>query len=109
MTFKESVEQMIKLLPDWAKKGEIRISSNRELVAFRSPERELKVKKVRCSNCGTCCLSVPENYFSFGTNGDGKCNKLIKDGDKWLCNAGKDIPFNCCGPVNEEDCSVEWE
>ena len=95
-------------LPDWAT-GTITIHSDMELVAYQVPGKEMKVKKVRCDNCGECCLSVPDGHFSWEVE-EGKCSRVEKVGDKWLCTAGgKEKPFNCCNVVSEENCTVEWE
>ena len=94
-------------LPDWAT-GIITVHNNMELVAYQDPGKEMKVKEVRCDNCGECCLSVPEGYFSWDVVG-GKCSRVEKRGDKWFCTAGKEKPFNCCNVVSEPNCTVEWK
>jgi len=95
-------------LPDWAT-GTITIHNNKELVAYQVPGQKMKVKKVRCDQCGECCLSVPENYFSWGVDEEGRCSRVKKVGDKWVCTAGKEKPFSCCTVVTEEHCTVEWK
>lgn len=96
-------------LPDWAT-GIIWIHNNQELVAYKMPGKEVKVKKVRCDNCGECCLSVPEGHFSWGVDEEGKCNKVKKQGEKWICGlSGNEKPFNCCTLVTEKHCTVEWK
>jgi hypothetical protein len=94
-------------LPDWAT-GTIFIHSDKDLVAYKVPGKEMKVKKVRCDQCGECCLSVPDGWFSWGSDG-GKCNYVKKVGDKWICTAGHEKPFNCCTVVTEKNCTIEWE
>jgi len=95
-------------LPDWAK-GTITIHNDMELVAYQIPGKRMKVKKTRCTNCGECCLNVPDGHFSWGIDEEGKCDRLEKQGDKWVCTAGREKPFNCCTVVSEENCDIEWE
>ena len=100
-------------LPDWVfdKTSTLRILKGLELVAFREPKKEWKVKKVRCVQCGECCLDMPDGHTPFGSDEEGKCNALKKEGDKWICTAGDKKPFVCLGdPLkgNTPSCSIEY-
>lgn len=108
--FKKALEKALELLPDWAQGKKIILTANQELVAKRDPESELKVKAVRCNYCSECCLEVPDDYLSFGTNGEGKCNKL---GENGKCEAGHQKPFSCIDDPPESafkdlNCKIEY-
>ena len=100
-------------LPDWAtyEDAEFKLLRNQELVAFKFPKDEWKVKRDRCVQCGECCLDVPEGHTPFGTNGEGKCNMLVKEGDKLVCKAGYNKPFACLGDPsinNAPGCNIRY-
>jgi hypothetical protein len=109
--FKKAIEKMIELLPDWAQGKPIKLLANQELVFRKDPDAKLQIKMIRCNLCGECCLQVPENYLQFGTNGEGRCNKLNKDG---TCDAGHQKPFACLDdpPESEFDdlnCCIRYQ
>jgi hypothetical protein len=98
-------------LPEWIDENQtLTLLCGQELIAFKHPNEEWKIKKIRCNQCGECCMNIPDNFL-YGTNGEGKCNKLVKEGDKWLCTAGKDKPFCCLqDPANIEEigCCIRY-
>jgi hypothetical protein len=109
--FKKAVEKMLALLPDWAQGKSIKLIANQELVFRQDPDEPLKIKIERCNYCGQCCLEVPDNYLQFGTNGEGRCNKLTDDGK---CSAGHQKPFACIDDPPESefedlDCCIRYE
>ena len=108
---KKEFKQLMKVLPDRTKDRTIMILADQELVAFKEPRQEIKIKKVRCVQCGECCLDVEENHTPFGTNGEGKCNMLDTTGDKWKCLAGYKKPFSCLSDplkANTPSCTIEY-
>jgi hypothetical protein len=100
-------------LPDWVEDNpSILIQANGELVAFQHHDGTLKVKQKRCDQCGECCLDVG-GAGPYGSDDEGKCSKLIKEGDKWMCAAWKQItgpkPYRCVfDPDNLEGCCVTY-
>jgi hypothetical protein len=97
----EIIEELIEALPDWArKKRQLRLTADQELI-FKWNDREgVRLKVVRCNQCAACCLEIPDDYLSFGTNGEGRCNKLTEDG---LCSAGHQRPSCCIDDPPEND------
>jgi len=57
-------------------------------------------------------MDIPANFLPFGTNEkpSGKCNKLKKEGDKWICTAGHMKPFACLfDPIDQDiGCSIRY-
>ena len=89
------------------------VAGLRQTIAFNDGpwDDTWKVKKVRCNNCGECCLDVGENW-TFPADDEGKCSKLIKEGDKWVCDAKYDTPIRCVPDplkANAPLCCVEYE
>ena len=110
---REALDALVQHLPaGWAKNkakdATITIMLDQELLAFKEPRQPWSVRKTRCVHCGEGCLNVDPNYLSFGVDGEGKCNKLIQDGDLWLCDAGHEKPFCCLGPGCSITCPVEY-
>jgi len=98
-------------LPDWVENSTIMILSNQELAAFKQPGKNWKVKKTRCTKCGECCLDIPKKHTPFGSDDEGKCNALKKNGDEWICTAGQRKPWVCLGDPLKENvptCEIEY-
>jgi hypothetical protein len=49
---------------------------------------------------------VGESYY-VKTDDEGKCLALRKEGDKWLCSAGTDKPFQCLEDPLVEGCNIK--
>lgn len=101
-------------IPDWAADGRILVLSNGELVAYKDPgvDSPVKVKKIRCNFCGECCMELGKNEGPFGADDEGKCLKLYKSNNGWLCGAGGNKPLICCGDpnkANNPNCVIEYE
>lgn len=98
-------------LPNWISKDDtLKLLCGQELVAFKEPKKEWKVKKVRCNLCGECCLNVEPNHVPFPID-DGKCSMLDTSGDEWKCMAGHKKPFACLGDplkANSPYCGIEY-
>jgi len=104
-------EDEVVILPKWINpKDTLMILCGQELVAFRTPEGDWKVKQIRCDQCGECCLDTPDGHTPFGSDDEGKCNALEKEGDKWLCTAGARRPFRCLPDPKEGlyDCCIRY-
>ena len=99
-------------IPDWVSTDEtLTLLAGQELVAFKHPMKEWKVKSVRCNQCGNCCLDLSNILTPFGTDDEGKCNKLKKEDDKWLCTAGHQKPFCCISDpasIEDVDCCIRY-
>jgi hypothetical protein len=100
-------------LPEWAvkkaKTNTMMILVGNELVAFKDPKKEWKIKEIRCVQCGECCLDTPDGHTPFGSDDENKCNALEKVGDKWLCRAGPVKPFRCLpDPSDDYNCSIRY-
>jgi hypothetical protein len=99
-------------LPEWVDpNATLILLADQELVAFKTPNEELKVKKERCVQCGECCLDTPDGHTPFGSDDEDKCNALKKEGDKWLCTAGAKKPFRCLPDPNQityPSCSIRY-
>ena len=81
-------------IPDWSEGRRILIVAGSELAAVKLPHEDFwKVKERRCNRCGECCLDSPPTPY--GIDDEGKCNKLIKDDDEWLCTAGMGRTLRC--------------
>lgn len=108
MAGKRTFNQVMQNLPDWAKERRIMILAGTELLAVKLPWSNWKVKKIRCDNCGHCCMTYPSTPW--GVDNEGKCLKLEKQGDKWICTAGIQKPYNCLqDPNSESECCIEYE
>jgi len=108
--FKRQFEKALALLPDWARGRKIMLLADQELVARRDPEGPLMVKVSRCDQSGECCLDIPQGHLDFGTNGEGRCNKLADDGS---CTAGHQKPFGCLddppqSELDELNCPIRY-
>ena len=105
--------QLIIDIPDWVSPDEtLTLLAGQELIAVKYPRGPLQVKTTRCDRCGECCLDIPEGHLPFGTNGEGKCNKLTKEGSKWLCSAGWQKPFACLADppnIDELQCCIRYK
>lgn len=101
-------------LPDWISKDQtLMLLSGQELVAYKEPKGEWKVKKERCNHCGECCFDIPDSHTPFGSDEEGKCNMLEEENGKWLCRAGWKKPFCCLSDptendINELGCSIRY-
>ncbi|MCK5602101.1 hypothetical protein KAR91_09535 [Candidatus Pacearchaeota archaeon] len=99
-------------LPGWVDENQtLMLLSGQELVAFKEPGQEWRVKKDRCVQCGECCLDTPDGHTPFGSDDEDKCNALEKVGDKWLCTAGAKKPFRCLPDPNQKEytgCSIRY-
>ena len=108
------MDKFLSLLPKWArnkaKDNPTIILVGNELVAVKNPRENWKLKKVRCNQCGECCMDIPANLLPFGTNESpsGKCNMLEKEGEKWLCRAGHMKPFSCLFDPADTDCCIRY-
>ena len=96
-------------IPDWAAERRIVILAGIECLAIKEPTGDLKVKDVRCNQCGVCCFDYPPTPY--GTDDEGKCNKLIFRRDKWDCLARTDRPYRCLLDPIEEDigCCITYK
>ena len=101
-------------IPDWAAEGRILVLSNGELAAYKDPgiDSPVKVKKVRCNFCGECCMMLGPDEGPFGADDEGKCLKLYKSKDGWLCGVeGNEKRLTCCGDPNKANapsCVIEY-
>ena len=97
-------------LPEWVKGRMIRVFAGIEEVAHRRPGERWKIKKGRCSQCGKCCMNVPEGWPQ-GRGPNGHCQHLKPyPPDRYICGLGVNRPFSCCwGNVEGEDCTVSWK
>lgn len=98
-------------IPAWAEERNIYVMAGVEMVAYRlAHEGEFKVKSVRCSGCGKCCMDLPEGHIQ--RNDSGNCIHLVPDGEKWVCDLGVHRPFSCGTGFQQkgftEGCSVEY-
>ena len=88
------------------------IAGSRELVAKKNPVEDWwLVKKTRCNFCGECCMAIGDNW-AFPPDDEGKCTKLVKDGDKWKCSAKYNTPVRCIpDPLKENapGCCITYE
>ena len=100
-------------IPKWAidksKDNPIIILIGNELAAIKNPKEDWKIKKVRCVQCGECCMDMPPGHLPFGTSGE-KCNKLKKEGNCWICTAGHMKPFACLfDPIDKDiGCAIRY-
>ena len=85
------------------------VMAGRELVARKHPDDDFwLVKTQSCNYCGECCMDHPPTPY--GVDDEGKCNKLVKFGDKWECAAGASAPWNCLNdPEDIECCSIRYK
>lgn len=97
-------------LPDWVNpKLTLMLLAGQELVAFKHPSGDIKIKKTRCNNCGECCLFIMDGSTPFGNDDEGKCNALEKRDGSWHCTAGPNKPFRCLfDPPGHDGCSIEY-
>jgi hypothetical protein len=99
-------------MPNWVDPhGTLILLCDQELVAYKEPRKEVRVKKERCNQCGECCLDTPDGHTPFGSDDENKCNALVKDGDRWLCTAGPRKPFRCLPDPNQkiyDGCSIRY-
>ena len=98
-------------IADWVDENEtLMLLSGQELVAFKTPKSKWKVKKVRCDQCGECCMDTPKRHTPFGSNEEGVCNALKKEGNRWVCDAKQCRPFRCLPDPFEGlyDCCIEY-
>ncbi len=102
------------VLPDWAEDMEINIFAGVEILACKPPtENVFYVKKVRCNQCGICCMNLKGEHHPFPVV-DGRCMHLKqwgKTGDKFLCGLAFFRPMACCAtdPTKMEECIIELE
>ena len=86
-------------LPNWVNPySTLTILAGNELVAFKEPKGEWKVKKERCCQCGECCFEE-------------ECGYLKQEGDRWICTMGSRKPFRCLADPKEgehESCSIRY-
>jgi len=109
---KKAWENLIEILPQWAKdKANLFLLADQELVIHQAKGIPVHIKKVRCVNCGECCLQTPKKHTPFGSDDEFKCNALEKVGDKWLCTAGPNRPFRCLADslkANVPGCNIRY-
>jgi hypothetical protein len=102
-------------LPDWVSKHQpLMLLAGQELVAFKWPGQDWKIKIVRCNKCGECCLDIPNEHTPFGSDSEGKCNALqrVDNKNEWVCTAAHQKPWCCLGdPLNIEElgCSIRYK
>jgi hypothetical protein len=111
MSLKDTINQLILELPDWAKDRGLMLLAGQEIVFWWNESDGLRVKSERCNKCGECCCDIPDGYLPFGITGDGKCKKLQPDG---TCGAGRMKPFVCLGDPAESEmenlgCSIKYD
>ena len=97
-------------IPDWAKERRILIIAGCELAAMKLPHEDFwKIKQQRCDLCGECCLDNPPTPY--GVDDEGKCNKLRKDGNQWICLAGSGRTVACLKdpPESYEACRITYQ
>jgi hypothetical protein len=99
-------------IPNWVNPNlTLMLLAGQELVAFKQPNRSLKVKRERCNRCGECCLDTPNKHTPFGSDDEDKCNALKRSGDQWICTAGARKPYRCLPDPNQEiypGCSIRY-
>lgn len=87
------------------------IAGIKEWVAGVEPGESIgKVKVVRCNFCGACCMDIDHPDWAFPVDG-GKCSKLVKTDNKWMCTAKYNTPVRCIpDPLKENspDCCIEY-
>lgn len=99
-------------LPDWVEpKQTLMLTAGKELIWVKRGKARARTKKVRCNQCGECCMDFPP--VPFGCDDEGKCNKLEKEGDKWVCRAGANTPRRCLDDPSPGDfkalgCSIKY-
>lgn len=99
-------------IPEWAAERRLIVLAGIELVAFKEPWGPWKIKRVRCDQCGQCCMTFKPNsrQTPYGVDDEGKCNELKKNGDKWECGAGIMKPYACLmDPIDEPECCIVKE
>jgi len=85
----------MELLPDWVGGDHsVMLLSGLELVAYKHPKEDWKIKKVRCNQCGQCCHDTPVGHTPFGSKDD-VCNMLEFESGKFHCRAGFKRPYKC--------------
>jgi len=102
-------------LPKWAedkaRDHTIMVLIGQELAAFKDPGEKWKIKKIRCVQCGECCLDTPDRHTPFGSDDEDKCNALKKDREKWICTVGPRKPFRCLpdpNPKSYPGCNIRY-
>jgi len=88
------------------------LAGSKELIATKVPWEDFwLVKTTRCNYCGECCMDIGENWL-WPPDDEGKCIKLVKNGDKWECSAGHDTPVRCIPDplkTNSPTCCITYE
>ena len=88
------------------------VAGIKTLLATNVPwENFWKVKTTLCNNCGECCLDMGENWL-FPPDDEGKCSKLVRENDSWVCSADYDTPVRCMpDPLKENapSCCITYE
>jgi len=78
---------MIELeIPDWCVDRWLYLMAGIELVAFKWPNQEWKIKTGRCNKCGRCC---PPNQSK------PRCENLKQVGGEKVCSLGSGRPWSC--------------
>ncbi len=109
---KKAIDDMIDLLPDWVDEKEpFMLLNGKQLVFEKKPHKKARIKIETCNHCGECCLDFPA--VPFGTDDEGKCNRLKKEGDRWMCTAGSNTPKKCLSDpdprsMKELGCSIKY-
>ena len=96
-------------IDDSLKERRIRILAGVELVAQKNSGDDFwLVKTTSCDNCGECCMDFPPTPF--GCDEEGKCNALVKYGNRWRCSKWADRPFRCLSdPIDVDCCSITYK
>jgi len=106
---------MIIEIPEEHEDKNILIQANGELIMFKLPSDDKFTVKIRsCSNCGQCCLDIGESG-PYGCDDEGKCLRVIKDGDNWYCSTFNQLrgpqPFRCVFDPNKFNafgCTIKY-
>lgn len=100
-------------IPDWVSKHQLlTLLAGQEVVAFKWPGEDWKIKVERCNQCGECCLDIPQNHTPFGADEEGRCNALKEEDGKLICTAGRNKPWCCLhDPLNIDElgCSIRYK
>lgn len=90
--------------PEWAENQRYMLLAGMELLAIKEQDKHWEVKVDRCTFCGNCCMDMTPSEF-IKIDDEGRCVRLIKEDDKWLCGARTDRPFRCLADPTV-DCDI---
>lgn len=102
-------------IPKWAEKRHLRVMAGVDMLAYKLGHTNiLRVKKVKCNQCGDCCRGLTKRWI-YPTTDDGTCVYLAPDNPgTWKCTC-EPVPYHCFmgsqekGKYDNEHCVVEYE